>query len=782
MVLAWLIVVVISLAVYLRRSDDKPMNWREWWRENRVSVITAEMLFAVLLIGWATVRAHQNEVIFTEKPMELAFISSVMRSDTYPPSDPWMAGYAISYYYFGYVMAAMLSMLSGISSATGFNMLISLIFALVGLTTFGVVYNLVRLRAFQFKVEYPAAANPSRRIAVLTGLVGAVLVAVMGNWQVLMIEMPYQTGTASADYLAIYDSNERQTPIGEGNESQSLADWSRGGWWWFRSARVLNDRQLDGNRQEVIDEFPAFSYLLADNHPHVLSLPFATLAIGLALNTLLSSRAPDRTQIVFYAVCLGGLIFLNTWDAPIYMAAVVAADGLRRLIRNGGGRLSTSDILSMAGLGMVILILSVIFYLPFLVSFRSQLGGVLPNLQFPTNFAQFFVMFAPFLLILGFFLGVEVWRAGDRVNWRMGVLVGLGLLGLLIFALLFFALIAAAIPSLQSVVTGFIESNGGLGNVLPQMLSKRIAHILTTIVLTIGLIFVVARLFPRVGTAQAEAQADDKRVIKYPPATGFALILVAIGLMLTLTPEFVYLRDNFSTRMNTVFKFYYQAWLVWSIASAYAIYTLLADAEQPRPSLLTRGAFTAIAVIAITGGMLFTIFGIYSRAHVEPGRRDGAGPELTLNGARSFVRSGLITENDFLSLTCLGELEPRDDVIVAEAVGGSYQWAFGRVATLTGLANLINWPGHQGQWRGSTFGTIAGSREGDIDRLYSDPTWSNARNTISSYGIDYIFFGSNERNEFGAAADVKFRDNLEIICEYGDTRVYRVGDQDLTGQ
>ena len=44
--------------------------------------------------------------------------------------------------------------------------------------------------------------------------------------------------------------------------------------------------------------------------------------------------------------------------------------------------------------------------------------------------------------------------------------------------------------------------------------------------------------------------------------TTFVLCLVAIGSLLTFMPEFAYLRDNFGYRMNTVFKFYYQSWLL----------------------------------------------------------------------------------------------------------------------------------------------------------------------------------------------------------------------------
>jgi len=45
---------------------------------------------------------------------------------------------------------------------------------------------------------------------------------------------------------------------------------------------VINDRTFSGGEQELIDEFPAFSFVLGDLHPHVLSMPFVMLAMGLA--------------------------------------------------------------------------------------------------------------------------------------------------------------------------------------------------------------------------------------------------------------------------------------------------------------------------------------------------------------------------------------------------------------------------------------------------------------------------------------------------------------------
>ncbi len=55
-------------------------------------------------------------------------------------------------------------------------------------------------------------------------------------------------------------------------------------WWWWRASRVVSDFDLRGNFQEIIDEFPFFSFLLGDLHPHVLAIPFNLLAVAIALN------------------------------------------------------------------------------------------------------------------------------------------------------------------------------------------------------------------------------------------------------------------------------------------------------------------------------------------------------------------------------------------------------------------------------------------------------------------------------------------------------------------
>lgn len=772
MALAWAIVAAVGLFVWLTTPAGERFDLRGWWRENRPVVIAGEVIFFVLLLGWTIVRAHQNGLVATEKPMELAFISSVMRSETFPPNDPWMSGYAISYYYFGYVMAGMLSMLSGVASSIGFNMMISLLFALTGLTVFGVVYNLVRGGIIS---RVSAAASASRRAAITVGLVGTVFVVLLGSFQFPLIEIPYQTRIASEGYLDFWGSNERQQVRQFGSTEPVAWDY----WWWFRSARTLNDVYPDGGREEVIDEFPQFSFLLADVHPHVLALPFAALALGLALNALLRGRDPRGWEIAFYALVIGGLIFLNTWDGPIYGIILIAAVALGRLMR-GGGRLRAGDIGRLIGLAIALFGLAILFYLPFLIGFRSQLSGVLPNLLFPTLFQQFFAHFGPLLIIIVLFVVIEAGRGGKRTNLRFGAQIALALIGLLLLAMVLLVVIGSLIPELRATVLSYIDRYGEWESFLPQMLIKRLTHIFTSLLLGLIILLAAARLFATRSRASAlDAERDDAP--PYAPATAFALLLIAAGAVLTLVPEFVYLRDYFGHRMNTVFKFYYQTWLLWGVAGAYAVYAILADVRVHSAEIRVReGVKTAFSValsICVTLGLLYPAFGIHNRMFVETARWNGVNDApLTLDGASWFTNAG-----DVAAALCLSDLVESsglrgDDLVVAEAVGGSYRGEYGRTATLTGIPVVYNWPFHQQQWRGATLPEAAGSREADLDRLYADPSWESALAIIARYGIDYIAFGTPEAGRYGMDAAVKFNDRLETVCANDTARYFRVPD------
>ena len=58
------------------------------------------------------------------------------------------------------------------------------------------------------------------------------------------------------------------------------------------------------------------------------------------------------------------------------------------------------------------------------------------------------------------------------------------------------------------------------------------------------------------------------------PAEAFVLMSFALVCLICFGTELVYIRDVFEMRMNTIFKFYYQAWLIWGVLAGYAAWWL----------------------------------------------------------------------------------------------------------------------------------------------------------------------------------------------------------------
>ena len=100
--------------------------------------------------------------------------------------------------------------------------------------------------------------------------------------------------------------------------------------------------------------------------------------------------------------------------------------------------------------------------------------------------------------------------------------------------------------------------------------------------------------------ALAGSSALQRVRLKVDPAMAFPLLLVGLALFLLVGAELFYVVDQFGggfRRMNTVFKTYYQAWLLLGIAGTYGLYYLW-SARSPVRSSTQSGRFTVGPVAA----------------------------------------------------------------------------------------------------------------------------------------------------------------------------------------
>src|SRR5690606_16909570 len=144
-------------------------------------------------------------------------------------------------------------------------------------------------------------------------------------------------------------------------------------WWWWRATRISPDAG-------TITEFPFFSFILGDLHPHVMALPFVLTAFGLGLawwrrveGFSFETWRSAPLLLPLAAIVIGGLAFLNTWDLPTFGFLILLLILARNVVAGKPPGQVARDTASFA---LPLAVLSTLLYLPFYTSFSSQAGFV----------------------------------------------------------------------------------------------------------------------------------------------------------------------------------------------------------------------------------------------------------------------------------------------------------------------------------------------------------------------------------------------------------------------
>ncbi len=712
------------------------------------AIITAEALFALGFIAWVIVRAFSPDIREAggEKFMESMMTNAIVRSASFPPNDAWLAGFPISYYYFGYLIFAMLIHLSGVAFSIAFNLAGALIFALTLTAAFSLGYNLWAARRGATHNTQNDELAP--RAAMLAGLLTAAMLALMGNLGGVLgvLKCGNVLPKSTWQWLDVRDTMTQHYAC------NGLAPSEFYGWWWDWS-RVVKDLTPSGNYQETITESPIFSFVLGDNHPHVNALPFLMLALGMALTALLDRRllmndegkieAPQIASTALTAITLGGLAFMNTWDFPIFGALFIGALVFGRWLRHEA---AWPALLQGAG----IMALGYLLYLPFYATFASQARGIGVNIFNGTRFTQFFLMFAPFLIAMCGFIWLSL-RAAKQPA-RVALLRSAGLTVGFVAAGLIGALLLGVLSSETRALAAELNNSGVVLGITREMVTSRLIQRATDPWTILFLSFAIASctvlLLSKRKEAPVTAPHDNTVALN-----GFTLLLFGAGAILTLAVEFVFLRDLFGTRMNTVFKFYYQAWVLWAVAGGFAIMSLLTVRDL---------------TMKIAGGvaLLFVVMGLLWPALAVPARTDQFQGVPTLDGA-AWLRIG--NPEDAQMIAWLNQNVAGDPIIIEASTLGAYQYE-GRISAFTGLPAVLGWGGHQHQWRGDI--TEAARRNPLIEQLYNTSDVTEARALLDELKARYVIVGQLERQRFKPEGVDKFAQWCRTAFKAGGSAIY----------
>jgi uncharacterized membrane protein len=298
------------------------------------------------------------------------------------------------------------------------------------------------------------------------------------------------------------------------------------------------------------------------------------------------------------------------------------------------------------------------------------------------------------------------------------------------------------------LVQDILQGQGrDIGIFIGDSMARRLTNIGSLLTLVALLIPALAFLFRR------DPSPDETASGSQP--TMFVLLLISLGTLLIMGPEFFYLRDNFGYRINTVFKFYYQAWILLSLAAAFGVAVTLSRLRGAAGTV-----YTILIVIVIGLGLLYPIFSIPTKTDNFKANNP---EQRTLDGSAYLAN---IMPEDYQAFIFMQSVERG---VVAEAVGGQYS-EYARVATFTGMPTVLGWPGHEGQWRDNA---LQGTRRDDIQTLYTTPDWGTAQAILDRYDIRYVYVGLLERNAYPVNEE-KFSLFLKPIYQQGNVTIYEV--------
>ncbi|MGB9880671.1 MAG: DUF2298 domain-containing protein, partial [Anaerolineae bacterium] len=223
-------------------------------------------------------------------------------------------------------------------------------------------------------------------------------------------------------------------------------------------------------------------------------------------------------------------------------------------------------------------------------------------------------------------------------------------------------------------------------------------------------------------------------------------------------PEFIYLRDNFGTRMNTLFKFYFQTWVLWSLGGAFGVWFLAQHAGR-----LARVLGVGLSAVG------FLLGGYYLIGSLPAKTGNFAGPP-TLDGMAYFAAT---YPNDWAAIRWLQDNAPATAVLL-EGSRGAY-WIEGRssrFAMATGIPTLMGWANHEAQWRGNYFGQVA-RRLQDIQTLYQTRDDLEARLLLERYHVDFVIVSDLERQWYRPLDETKFERLMRRVFQHGDVVIYQ---------
>ncbi|NLZ29792.1 MAG: hypothetical protein GX885_03450, partial [Methanomicrobiales archaeon] len=206
---------------------------------------------------------------------------------------------------------------------------------------------------------------------------------------------------------------------------------------------------------------------------------------------------------------------------------------------------------------------------------------------------------------------------------------------------------------------------------------------------------------------------------------------------------------------NTIFKFYFDAWILLGLGSLLLAGRWLAARRQVFPEAARRG----VAVVA-TVALIAAPFAL----DVDIGR-GLLGIEYPAAGYRTLDGLAYLDATrpgEAAAIEYLRTLEGSHRIVEVE--GGDYGYC-SRISSFTGIPTILGQIGHELTWRGN--GAWYAERPADVRMIYEDPEETLV--LMAKYNATLLYVGAPERERY----TVNLPDRgLRMIYDYGDVQIY----------
>ena len=710
LLLAFFVLALVGAGAFFVQRHMLLAFARQHWR----ILFWEEVLFSGAYLLFVGIRALNPDLwhiyLGGEKPMELAFLHAVLRSPYMPPLDPWFAGGYINYYYYGYVLFGSLIKLTAIVPTTAFNLAIPTLFAMTLSGVVVIVYSFTRRVSFALLGGY---------FAVLIGNFNG-LSQLKGQVLAMLAHLP----------VPMYD--------------------------YWQSSRVI---------PFTINEFPFWSFLFADLHPHVIDMPITVCMLGI-IATLLLSASPKQRKfpawrleqgllLLLAAFIFGTIACINPWDMPLYAILLAVVLLLQRFSLRTERETRLELVLALLYRVVMVTViygLGYLCYLPFYANYQQLYVNGLAQVKLGTTLSDFLTIFGLWIFLATSFFAAEAYRRWHVWNRQRRMTI--------------------------AVARYYHRRRGGSASAFSTSSFAFVAGALFLLFPTLGVKWLLAALL--VLGIFLWGWSLLTRGASLSSATSYTYLLLVVGVGICLGMELVYVRDFLDggdyARMNTVFKFSIQAWFCFAIGGA-----LVAHRLWDIMGNVVRRAWSVILVVLVLGCSVFLIEGTGARIHdhqwwleAQPVANVATAKYIpSLDGA-AFMRAWY--PEDAQAIAWLNAYVAGSPVILEAAAPVSFQW-YNRVSVFTGLPDVLGWPDHVGEQR---YDYQAANRLADIGFIYTTLDTAQALELLLHYHVRYVYVGPLEHQLYAQQSSAgleKFahmNDTLHAVYNANDVVIYEL--------